>query len=214
MSLRPESPLAAPEEPRPDQPAPQRRGRRAYPVLKMVLEFGPTVCFFIATARYNLMVATVVLMVTVVLALVAAYTLMRRVPVMPLVTAAAALVFGALTLVFDNTLFIKIKPTIVNCLFGTALLGGLAFGRPLLPVVLDSALHLNEAGWRKLTFRWGLFFFFLAALNEVVWRTQSEVFWSGFKFFGTMPITMIFAVAQVPLILRHEVKREDEQDHF
>ena len=125
------------------------------------------------------------------------------------------LIFGALTLYFDNNLFIKLKPTIVNCLFGSALLGGLAFGRSLLSVLLDSALQLDETGWRKLTFRWGVFFFVLAGLNEIVWRTQSDLFWSGFKFFGTMPLTVVFALAQVPLIMKHELKEpENAPDHF
>ena len=125
------------------------------------------------------------------------------------------LIFGALTLYFDNNLFIKLKPTIVNCLFGSALLGGLAFGRSLLSVLLDSALQLDETGWRKLTFRWGVFFFVLAGLNEIVWRTQSDLFWSGFKFFGTMPLTVVFVLAQVPLIMKHELKEpENAPDHF
>lgn len=197
----------------------ERAGRQARkpvdPILKLVLEMGPLACFFVASWKFDLHVATAVLMVGVVLALAASYALTRRLPVMPVVTAVAVLLFGALTLYFDNTVFIKLKPTIVNCIFGTALLGALAFGKPLLPVVLDTALHLDEAGWRKLTFRWGLFFFFLAALNEVVWRTQSDVFWSGFKVFGTMPITVIFALSQVPLILRHEAKPTPEtEDHF
>lgn len=191
-------------------------GRRPLgPSLKLVLEMGPLACFFVASWRFDLRVATGVLMVGVVAALGASYALARRVPVMPLVTAVAVLLFGALTFYFDNTLFIKIKPTIVNCIFGAALLGALALDKPLLPVVLDTALHLDEAGWRKLTLRWGFFFFFLAALNEVVWRTQSDVFWSGFKMFGTMPITVLFALSQVPLILRHEVKpTPGSEDHF
>ena len=109
------------------------------------------------------------------------------------------------------------KPTIVNALFGAALLGALMAGKPLLPVVLDSVLRLSEEGWRKLTLRWGLFFFFLAFLNEIVWRTQSTQFWVNFKVFGTMPITLIFALSQTPLILRHEIKAKsvsDEPDHF
>jgi intracellular septation protein len=178
------------------------------PLLKLALEFGPLALFFVASSRYGLYVATATLMVGVVVALACAYALTRRLPVMPLVTAAAVLIFGSLTFYFDNPTFIKIKPTIVNCIFGTALLGGLLFGKPLLPVVLDTALHLDREGWRKLTFRWGLFFFFLAALNEVVWRTQSDVFWAGFKVFGTMPITVLFALSQVPLILRHEDKSQ------
>ncbi len=180
------------------------------PLLKLALEFGPLALFFVASARTNLTVATGVLMTGVVVALVISYALTRRIPTMPLVTAVAVLLFGALTLYFDNPIFIKMKPTVVNAIFGTALLGGLAFDKPLLPVVLDIALHLDRPGWVKLTFRWGVFFFFLAALNEVVWRTQSDVFWAGFKVFGTMPITILFALAQVPLILRHEVKTPPE----
>ena len=189
--------------------------RMLNPVLKLVLEFGPLGLFFVASYRYNLHVATAVLMAGVLIALVVSYAIVRRVPVMPLVTAVAVLVFGALTFYFDNPVFIKVKPTIVNCIFGAVLLGGLAFNRSLLSVLLDSALHLDEVGWRKLTFRWGLFFFLLAALNEVIWRTQSDVFWAGFKVFGTMPLTVVFALCQVPLILKHELKpTEPEPEHF
>ena len=132
---------------------------------------------------------------------------------MPLVTAVAVVFFGTLTFLFHDEMFIKLKPTIVNALFGSALLIGLAMGKPLLPIVLDSVMRLTETGWRILTFRWGLFFFFLAALNEVVWRTQSNDFWVNFKVFGTMPITLIFAIAQAPLILRHEIKDDaDKKD--
>jgi intracellular septation protein len=96
------------------------------------------------------------------------------------------------------------------------LLGGLAFGRPLLPVVLDSVLQLTEEGWRKLTFRWGLFFFLLAIVNEVVWRTQTTDFWVSFKALGSMPLTIVFALAQVPLIMKHELKGDDapNRDHW
>ena len=186
--------------------APARR--TINPIVKLALEFGPLAVFFVASARFNLYVATASLMVGVVVTLVIAYAMTGRIPVMPLVTAGAVLIFGALTFYFADPTFIKIKPTIVNCIFGSALLGGLVFGKPLLPVVLDTALHLDRAGWVKLTFRWGLFFFFLAALNEIVWRTQSDTFWAGFKVFGTMPITVLFALSQVPLILRHEDKSE------
>ena len=194
-----------------DQPASAGAvpGRRINPAVKLALEFGPLALFFIASSRSTLTNATAVLMVGVVVALGVSYALTRRIPTMPLVTAIAVLVFGALTLYFDNPVFIKVKPTIVNGIFGTALLGGLAFGKPLLPIVLDIALRLDAEGWRKLTLRWGLFFFGLAALNELVWRTQTDHFWAAFKVFGTMPITIIFALAQIPLILRHEVKDTD-----
>ena len=109
------------------------------------------------------------------------------------------------------------KPTIVNIIFGSALLGALAFGKLLLPIVLDSVLQLKEEGWRKLTLRWGLFFFFLALLNEVIWRTQTTDFWVSFKVFGIMPLTLIFALSQVPLIMKYELKGEDADkapEHF
>ena len=184
------------------------------PLVKLALEFGPLALFFIASARTTLVAATGTLMVGVVVALAISFALTRRVPTMPLVTAVAVLLFGGLTLYFNNPVFIKMKPTILNCIFGTALLGGLAFGKPLLPIVLDVAFHLDRPAWAKLTFRWGVFFFFLAALNEVVWRTQSDVFWAAFKVFGTMPITIVFALSQVPFMLRHEVKGEATTEDF
>ena len=209
---RPEAAKSTPAE---TIPAGAPQPRKLDPTLKLLLEFGPLALFFIASYRYNLHVATAVLMAGVVVTLATSYAIVRRVPIMPLVTAVAVLVFGALTFYFDNPVFIKVKPTIVNCIFGTVLLGGLLFNRALLSVLLDSALSLDEAGWRKLTFRWGLFFFFLAALNEIVWRTQSDVFWAGFKVFGSMPITIVFALCQVPLILKHELKTpEAAPEHF
>jgi intracellular septation protein len=129
---------------------------------------------------------------------------------MPLVSGVVVLVFGGLTLFFADDLFIKLKPTIVNALFGTVLLGGLALGRPLLPYVLDSVFQLTDEGWRKLTFRWGVFFFFLAALNEVVWRFFSTDFWVAFKVWGVMPITIAFAMAQVGLLNRHALEPANE----
>jgi intracellular septation protein len=194
-----------------------RPGRKLNPTWKLLLEMGPLVLFFLANWRLGIFPATAVLMVSVVAALAVSWFVTRRLPVMPVVTAVAVLTFGSLTLFLHDQTFIKMKPTIVNSLFGAALLGALAFNKPLLPVVLDSVLRLTEEGWRKLTFRWGLFFFFLAALNEVVWRTQSTQFWVSFKVFGTMPITLLFAVSQTPLILRHEVKdssAESDADHF
>jgi len=187
------------------------------PAVKLALEMGPLVLFFIVNAKFGIFPATGVLMAGVLVALVASWALTRHVPIMPLVTAVAVVFFGTLTLLLHDETFIKLKPTIVNSLFGAALLGGLAFGKPLLPIVLDSVLKLTEAGWRALTLRWGLFFFFLAALNEAVWRTQSNDFWVNFKVFGTMPLTILFALSQVPLIMKHELKpdaTESAEDHW
>jgi intracellular septation protein len=187
------------------------------PIIKLVLEMGPLALFFVVNAKYGIFPATAVLMAGVVAALIASWVLTKHIPVMPLVTAVAVVFFGSLTFFFHDELFIKLKPTIVNALFGAALLGGLAMGKPLLPIVLDSVMKLTETGWRVLTFRWGLFFFVLAVLNEVVWRTQTTDFWVSFKVFGTMPITILFALSQVPLILKHELKPEAEktaEDHW
>jgi intracellular septation protein len=202
--------------------APQRPPENA--LAKLALEMGPLVLFFLANSRPDwfrpivaavfgeamvsgqkapILIATAVFMVAMLASLVATWILHRRLPIMPLVSGAVVLVFGGLTLALQDDLFIKLKPTIVNSLFGVVLLGGLAFGKPLLPYVLDSVFQLDDAGWRKLTFRWGLFFFVLAALNEVVWRTQSTDFWVAFKVWGVMPLTMAFALAQTPMMMRH-----------
>lgn len=185
-----------------------RAMRSLNPILKLALEVGPLVVFFIANQRAGIYAATGLFMGAVLISLVVSYVLTRHLPVMPMVSAVVVLVFGGLTLWLHDDLFIKLKPTIVNSLFGAVLLGGLAFGRPLLPLVLDTVFQLTEEGWRKLSFRWGVFFFVLAAINEIVWRTQTTDTWVNFKVFGIMPLTLVFALAQTPLILRHEAKPE------
>ena len=188
------------------------------PLLKLALEFGPLAIFFFVNSYGDrwfgvaedrrIFVATGVFIAASLLALALSKIVMNHLPRMAIVNAVVVTVFGGLTLALDDAFFIKVKPTIVNTLFGCVLLGGLYFGRSLLALVLDSVLQLDEEGWRRLTLRWGLFFFVLAALNEVVWRTQTQDFWVAFKVWGVMPLTMIFALAQTPLILKHEIKRE------
>ena len=173
------------------------------PIVKLALEFAPLALFFIANGRVGIFAATAVFMVAILVSLLVSYALTRKLPIMALISAGVVLVFGGLTLLLHDDLFIKMKPTIVNSLFGIVLLGGLAFGKPLLPLVLDQVLTLTQAGWRKLTLRWALFFFVLAALNEFVWRNFSTDVWVNFKVFGTMPLTLLFALSQTPLILRH-----------
>jgi len=134
--------------------------------------------------------------------------LTRHIAIMPLVTAAVVLVFGSLTLILHNDEFIKLKPTIIYVLFGGALLGGLAFGKPLLGLLLDQMFELTDEGWRKLTWRWMFFFFALAVLNEVVWRNFSTDFWVSFKLFGVVPLTFLFGALQYPLILKFSKDRQ------
>jgi intracellular septation protein len=147
-------------------------------------------------------------MFAVVIALAVSYALTRHLPLMPLITAVIVLVFGSLTLFLHDELFIKVKPTIIYVLFGGVLLGGLAFGKPLLGAVFDSVFHLSEEGWRKLTWRWALFFLGLAVLNEIVWRTQTTDVWVSFKVFGVLPLTFLFAALQYPLLTRYAVPEE------
>jgi intracellular septation protein len=175
------------------------------PALKLVLDLGPLLLFFVANSRYGIFVATALFMAAIVAALGISYALTRHLPLMPLVTAIVVVVFGTLTLVLHDELFIKVKPTIIYVLFGGALLIGLAFGKSLLGVVFDSVFHLTEEGWRKLTLRWGLFFLALALLNEVVWRTQTTDVWVSFKVFGVVPLTFIFAALQYPLLNKYAV---------
>jgi intracellular septation protein len=205
-----------------NEPEPTRKNENG--VAKLILEMGPLVLFFAANSRPDwfkpavaalfgealvadekapILIATAVFMNGMLASLIATWALYRKLPIMPLVSGAVVLVFGGLTLALHNDLFIKLKPTIVNCLFGTVLLGGLALGKPLLPYVLDSVFQLDREGWEKLTFRWGVFFFVLAALNEVIWRTQTTDFWVAFKVWGVMPLTMIFALAQTPMMMKH-----------
>jgi intracellular septation protein len=129
---------------------------------------------------------------------------------MPLVTGIVVLVFGGLTLLLQDETFIKMKPTIVNVLFGAALLIGLWFKRPLLGYVFDSVFRLDDEGWWKLTFRWGIFFFALAVLNEMIWRNFSTDFWVAFKVFGIMPLTVLFTLTQMGLIQRHALPEHEK----
>ncbi len=173
------------------------------PILKLVLDIGPLVLFFAANARFGIYAATGAFMVSVLAALAISYVMTRHIAVMPVVTAVIVLVFGTLTIVLHNDMFIKLKPTIIYLLFGGTLLGGLVFDKPLLGMVMDSFFNLTDEGWRKLTWRWALFFFALAILNEIVWRTQTTDFWVSFKLFGVVPLTFAFGALQYPLLVRY-----------
>jgi intracellular septation protein len=179
------------------------------PILKLTLDIGPLVLFFAANAKFGIFAATGVFMAAVLIALAVAYVLIRRVEIMPLVTAAIVLIFGGLTLVLHNDEFIKLKPTIIYVLFGGTLVGGLAFGKSFLGILFDQMFDLTEEGWRKLTWRWALFFFALAVVNEIVWRNFSTDFWVSFKLFGVVPLTFLFGALQYPLLTKYA--RSEEQ---
>lgn len=176
-------------------------------LIKMALEIGPLVVFFLVNARADIFVGTAWFMAAMVLALILSWVLLKRIAVMPLVTGVLVLIFGGLTLYFHDETFIKLKPTIINAMFGGVLLGGLLFGQSLLRYVFGDVYKLKPKGWTILTWRWGLFFFALAVVNEVVWRTQSTDFWVAFKVWANMPITVLFAASQLPVLNRYAEER-------
>ncbi|MFN4206426.1 MAG: septation protein A [Agrobacterium albertimagni] len=196
------------------------------PLLKMALELGPLLIFFFGNLRGEwlaktfpaltaiggpLLIATALFMVATVLSLIVSKIVFKHLPVMPFVSGIVVLVFGGLSIWLQDETFIKMKPTIVNTLFGVVLLGGLAFGTSLLGYVFNAAFQLDAEGWRKLTLRWGIFFLFLAVLNEVVWRNFSDDVWVNFKVWGTMPITILFTLAQMPLIMKHSLEEKEAE---
>ena len=180
--------------------------KQPHPLFKLATELGPLLVFFIANAKFHLFVATGAFMVAVIVAMIASYMVTRHVPIMAVITGVIVIVFGTLTLVLHDETFIKVKPTIIYCLFAGVLGGGLLFGRSFIAIMFDQMFNLTPQGWRVLTLRWALFFFALAILNEIVWRTQSTNFWVDFKVFGVTPLTMLFAIAQMPLIKRYHLE--------
>ncbi len=179
--------------------------------LKLALEAGPLVVFFIINAKMGIFTATAVFMVVTVAALGYSYLKLKKLPTMPLVGGAFIMVFGGLTIALEDDTFIKLKPTIVNVLFSSALFIGLAMGKNFLKTVLESALTMDDEGWRKLAWRWAWFFLVLAALNEAVWRTQTTDMWVNFKVFAIMPLTLVFSFTQLPLIMRHQPPEEETE---
>lgn len=173
-------------------------------MMKFLLELAPLLIFFGAYKFYGLMAATIALMITTPISLLIYWFVYRKVATMPLVTAVLVLVFGGLTLYFNDSFFIKIKPTIIYLLFASGLLGALAFGRSLMKSVLGESVKLTDAGWFKMSLHWGLFFVALAVLNEVVWRNFSEETWVQFKTFGVLPLTLIFSAAEL-IFIRGEI---------
>ena len=182
------------------------------PWLRIVLEMGPLVVFFVTNRLGGIMAGTAAFMVATPIAVALSYRLEKRIPVMPLVGCGFVMLFGGLTLWMEDDFFIKVKPTIVNLLFAAVLFVGLALKRPYLKLLMGAVLHLDDEGWHRLGLRWAVFFVVLAVLNEIVWRNFSTDFWVGFKTFGLMPLTLVFAIFQVPLITAHQIEQPASGD--
>jgi len=182
--------------------------------VKPAADFGPLVVFFGAFygSGKDLMVATGALMVATVVSVGLTYMFERKVAWVPVFTALVVMFFGGLTLWLQDDRFIKMKPTIVQAMFCVILLGGLVVRRPLLRYVLGHVLPMTEIGWRKLTVRYALFFAAMAALNEAVWRTQSDDVWVNFKIFGLLGLTMVFSLSQVPMMNRHRLDEDEDSE--
>jgi intracellular septation protein len=172
-------------------------------ITKIGLEIGPLLVFFFTNANYDIFTATAWFMGAMVVSLVLSWLFLKKIAVMPLVTGVVVLIFGTLTLILKDDTFIKMKPTIVNSLFGLTLLGGLFFGQSLLKYVFGEVYKLKPEGWRALTINWGLFFIFLAVSNEIVWRLFDTDFWVAFKVWAIMPITVVFSMLQLPLLTKY-----------
>lgn len=206
-----------------DDTTKKKSGMSSSQWLKMALEVGPLAVFFLLNAYagdivgapkdQNIFYATGGFMIAIALSLSVSYALHKTLPIMPIVTAVFVFVFGGLTLYLQDDQFIKLKPTIANLFFASALLGGLAAGKPTMKVLFDGAFRLTDQGWRILTFRWGLFFLLLALLNEIVWRNFTTDQWVDFKVFGLMPLTMVFAMAQLGVISKHALEDDTASKH-
>ena len=176
------------------------------PLLKLMLEIGPLGVFFLANAKKGIFWATATFMVAITVSLMISWLMERRIPKLPLVTGIFVLIFGSLTLLLQDELFIKLKPTIVNIFFATILISGLIYKKSFLQSFLGEMFLMNDEGWRILTIRWACFFVFLAFLNELMWRNFSTDTWVNFKVFGIMPLTLLFSFAQLPMMNRHSKK--------
>tara|TARA_B100000700_G_scaffold66786_1_gene73668 strand:- start:739 stop:1278 length:540 start_codon:yes stop_codon:yes gene_type:complete len=173
---------------------------------KILIDIGPLAVFFIFYTRGDLKSSILPFMIATIIAVLFSYIMEKKIPIMPTVGAGIILIFGGLTIYFDNEVFFKMKPTIINILFAVILYGGVIIKKPLLKYLLGAAIKLEEEGWSILTKRWISFFIALAILNEIIWRTQSTDIWVNFKVFGILPITFIFTLSQFPLIKKYQIE--------
>ncbi len=206
MSADPQIPPAAPAT---DTPAaPPKPAMNQW--LKLLLEAGPLVVFFVGNNKFGIIPATAAFVVATVISLAVTWALVRRLPAVPLISGVFVIGFGGLTILLEDELFIKLKPTIVNALFALTLFVSLGLRKNVLKIVFDAAFHLTDEGWRKLTWRWAWFFVLLAILNEVVWRSFPTDVWVQFKVFGIMPLTIVFSLTLIPLLTKYHPEKEEK----
>ena len=177
----------------------------------MILDLGPLLIFFGSFKYFGIFGATAAFMAAVLAALAIGFWLERRLSPMPLFTAVLVMIFGGLTLYLQNDTFIKMKPTVLYAFFALLLLAGLAFNRLFIKYIFAQAFELTDCGWRKLTVRWSLFFLALAIANEAIWRATSTDTWVAFKVWGILPLIFLFALAQTPLVLKHQAPPEKDK---
>ena len=179
------------------------------PIIKFLTDFGPLVIFFTIyfKGENDLKVAIPPFIIATLIALAVVYLSEKRIPMVPLLSGLLITLFGGLTIYFDNKIFFYLKPTIINLLFAAVLFFGKYFTqKPLLKIFFQNALNLKDEGWKKLNYRWIGFFIFVAILNEIIWRTQTEAFCVNFKVWGLLPISFLFAASQVSLINKYKLK--------
>ena len=177
--------------------------------IKFATDFGPLLIFFIIyfSNENDLKTAITPFIIATIIALIVVYILERKISMVPLLSGVLITLFGGLTLYFDNKIFFYMKPTIINLLFAGILFFGKFFTeKPLLKIFFQNAMNLENEGWKKLNSRWIGFFIFVALLNEIVWRTQTEAFWVNFKVWGLLPISFLFAASQITLINKYKLK--------
>lgn len=185
------------------EPSPATPAKKSHGWIRTAVDFGGLVAFFIGyLVTHSLVTAAWWLVAGSAIAIVVGFVVEKRLAPMPLISGVLALVFGTLTVVFKDPIFLKLKPTITMTLFGVVLLGGLLARKNFLKMLMGSELAMSEAVWRTFTLRYGLFFFAIAILNEVIWRTQSEQVWATFKVFGILGLTLLFSLSQGPLIMK------------
>ena len=180
------------------------------PMIKFIAEFGPILIFFIIylSNDNDLKLAITPFIIATIVALAAIYILEKKIAMVPLASGILIGLFGGLTLYFDNKMFFYMKPTIINLLFaGVLFFGQYVTKKNLLKMFFQNKLILKNEGWKKLNYYWIYFFLSVALLNEIIWRTQSELFWVNFKVWGLLPITILFTACTIPIINKYKLEK-------